>query len=194
MKFNFGCGSKKLVEYVNLDKEPIFEPELLMDLEVTPWNIDSDVADNILMSHILEHLGQTPDSFISIMKELYRISKHNCEIVIKVPHPYHYAYILDPTHVRPITPELLGPWSKKQCETVINLGLNQTHFALIHDVDFHLEKINYDWDQQVLATLQEMNLIPKDLGEKYYDDLFTRIFCNLVYEIEITLIVKKVQQ
>jgi len=39
-----------------------------------------------------------------------------------------------------------------------------------------------------------MNLIPKDLGEKYYDDLFTRIFCNLVYEIEITLIVKKVQQ
>jgi len=192
MKFNFGCGSKKLAGYINVDKESKFIPDLVMDLEVTPWDIDSDIVDNIMMSHILGHLGQTPNSFISIMKELYRISKHNCEIVINVFHPYHYGYLTDPTHVRPITPELFGPWSKKQCESVINLGLNQTHFALIHDVDFNLEKVKYHWDQEVLEKLQEMNLVPKDFGERCYDDFFTRIFCNLVYEIEITLIVKKV--
>lgn len=191
MKYNFGCGAKKLLGYVNVDKESIFDPELVMDLEVTPWDIDSDSADHIVMFHILEHLGQTPDAFINIMKELYRISKHNCEINIKVPHPYHYVYISDPTHVRPITPELLGPWSKKQCEYVIHEGMSQTHFALIHDVDFHLERIKYGWDQEVLSTLKEMNLVPKNLGEHCYDDLFTRIFSNLVYEIEITLIVKK---
>lgn len=191
MKYNFGCGSRKLEGYINVDKDPGFGPDLVMDLEVTPWNIESDSADNIMMSHILEHLGQTPDSFIDIMKELYRVSKHNCEIIIKVPHPYHYVYITDPTHIRPITPELLGPWSKKQCEHVINLGLPQTHFALMYDVDFHLDKIKYGWDQEILLTLKEMNLVPKDLGERCYDDVYTRIFSNLVYEIEMTLIVKK---
>jgi hypothetical protein len=64
------------------------------------------------------------------MKELYRISKNNCEILIKVPHPYHYAYLSDPTHVRPITPELLGPMvQKEQCYYVIEKGMSQTHFA-----------------------------------------------------------------
>lgn len=192
MKYNLGCGAEKIFGFVNIDKNPIFQPDLLLDLEQTPWSsIESNSADYIMMSHIFEHLGQTPDAFINIMKELYRIAKPDCEIFIKVPHPYHYVYITDPTHIRPITPELFGPWEKKQCYHVMDLGLKQTHFALIHDVDFHLEKINYGYDREVMATLKEMNLIPKDFGERCYDDLFSRIFSNLVYEIEITLIVKK---
>lgn len=191
MKYNFGCGENKFDGFINVDKSPIFDPELVMDLEVTPWNIESHSADIILMFHILEHLGQTPDSFINIMKELYRISKHNCELIIKVPHPYHYCYITDPTHIRPITPELLAPWSKEQCKHVISRGIRQTNFALIHDVDFHMEKIKYTWDEEILSILKQMNLIPQDLGERCYDDTFTRIFSNLVSEIEIKLLVKK---
>jgi len=191
MKFNFGCGAKKLTGFCNVDISPVFDPDKILDLEKTPWDIETDSADCIIMHHIFEHLGQTPDSFINIMKELYRISKHNCEIMIKVPHPYHYVYISDPTHIRPITPELLVPWSKKQCYYCIEHGVSQTNFALIHDVDFHLESIEYKWDQDILRTLKEMNLVPKDLGDRYYDDVFSRIFSNLVCEIDMKLIVKK---
>ena len=81
MKLNLGCGSKILENYTNLDKLDYYNPNVVHDLEVTPYPFEDNSVDEILMCHILEHVGQDPDIFNNIIKELYRICK-NKSIVI----------------------------------------------------------------------------------------------------------------
>jgi len=58
MKLNMGCGFNKIKDFINVDKAPECQPDLLMDLESLPWNIESNQADEVLFNHCLEHLGQ----------------------------------------------------------------------------------------------------------------------------------------
>ncbi len=105
MKLNLGCGSKKMDGYTNVDKYDVFEPDVVQDLEKFPWAFEDNSVDEIIMHHVLEHLGQTTEEYMNILAELYRICKADATIEIFVPHPYHYNFIGDPTHVRAITPE-----------------------------------------------------------------------------------------
>jgi hypothetical protein len=42
------------------------------------------------------------------MREIYRVCRHDAVVHVVVPHPRHDDFINDPTHVRPITPEVLS--------------------------------------------------------------------------------------
>ena len=103
MKLNLGCGSKILDGYTNVDKFDYYKPDIVHDLEITPYPFEESSIDEILLSHVLEHVGQNPNIFNNIIKELYRICKNKSVINIRVPHPRHDDFISDPTHVRPIT-------------------------------------------------------------------------------------------
>ena len=83
MKLNLGCGPPKLPGYLNVDRYG--EPDLRLDLEQFPWPWASDSVDEVLASHVLEHLGTTPDAFIGVMKELYRVCRNGAEVRIAVP-------------------------------------------------------------------------------------------------------------
>ena len=73
MKLNLGCGSKILADYTNVDKFNYYKPQITHDLEVTPYPFEDDSVDEILLSHVLEHIGQNPNVFNNIIKEFYRI-------------------------------------------------------------------------------------------------------------------------
>ena len=103
MKLNLGCGNKIMEGYVNVDKFNLYDIDIKHDLERFPYPFESETVEEIILSHVLEHIGQDPDVFIKILKELYRICKNQALINIAVPHPRHEAFISDPTHVRPIT-------------------------------------------------------------------------------------------
>ena len=111
LKLNLGCGSKKLDGYLNVDK--FGEPDMVFDLETFPWPWEDSSVSKILLSHVLEHLGQDTDIYLNIIKELYRVCKNNAEILVIVPHPRHDTFMTDPTHVRPITVDGLIMFSKK---------------------------------------------------------------------------------
>ena len=85
MKLNLGCGSKILEGYTNVDKFDYYKPNIVHDLEITPYPFEENSIDEIILSHVLEHIGQDPNVFNNIIKELYRICKHNSIIEIKVP-------------------------------------------------------------------------------------------------------------
>ena len=103
MKLNLGCGNKVIEEYINVDKFDLYNVDLKHDLETFPYPFEDDSVKEIILSHVLEHIGQSPEIFIKILKELYRICKNQALIKISVPHPRHDNFISDPTHVRPIT-------------------------------------------------------------------------------------------
>ena len=103
LKINLGSGNKKYEGFLNLDKFKYFKPDIVHDLEIVPYPFKDDEVEEIRMIHILEHIGKDSDTFINIMKEIYRICCNNAKIEIVVPHPRNDDFLADPTHVRPIT-------------------------------------------------------------------------------------------
>ena len=103
-KYNLGCGNHYLFDWINIDRFPDAKPDIVMNLERFPWPIENDSADEVLLNHVLEHLGGSSDTFLGVMQELYRICQPGTKIVIRVPDPRHDDFFGDPTHQRPIAP------------------------------------------------------------------------------------------
>ena len=57
LKLNLGCGFDKREGWLNVDNFPECEPDQLLDLEATPWDLPSEAFDHILLKHVLEHVG-----------------------------------------------------------------------------------------------------------------------------------------
>ena len=70
MKLNLGCGGDKRPGWTNVDKYPEFAPDQVTDLEQLPWAWADDSVDEVMLRHVLEHLGATPDLYLGIIKEL----------------------------------------------------------------------------------------------------------------------------
>lgn len=183
MKLNLGSGQNPLPGYINVDK--FGSPDLLHDLEKFPYPWETNSIDEIVMHHILEHLGERTETFLGIIKELYRICKPDALIKITVPHPRHDAFISDPTHVRIINPSLLQLFSKKFNQECKEKKAANTPLGLYLDVDFEIidnqvvlaEPYNTDY-QNGLITTERLNLLEQQLN-------------NVVAEYRITLIAIK---
>ena len=167
MKLNLGCGSNILKGYINLDKFDYYKPDIVHDLEKFPYPFDDNSIQEILLYHVMEHIGQNPDVFNKIIKELYRICKNNSEIFIKVPHPRSDDFISDPTHVRPITQLGLALYDRDlNLEWEKNKKAN-TPLALIHNVNFKIKKINYALEDKYLNELKNKKITEQEV----YDSL-----------------------
>ena len=158
MKLNLGSGSKILEGYTNVDKYDYYKPDIVHDLENFPYPFEDNSIDEILLSHVLEHIGQSPDIFLKIIKELYRICHDDSLIKIIVPHPRHDDFISDPTHVRPITilglqlfdKELNLKWEKQNAAN--------TPLALINNVNFKIKNVKYNLDSNYVKKFQNNNI------------------------------------
>lgn len=140
IKLNLGSGKNPQSGYINVDK--FGQPDLILDLELFPWPWEDSSVSEVLLNHTLEHLGQNTDTFLRIVKELYRICKSQTLIHIAVPHPRHDDFINDPTHVRIITPDTIDLFSQKKNREWIEEGYANTPLGLYLDVDFELQRVN----------------------------------------------------
>ena len=86
------------------------------------------------MTHVLEHLGQTPSQFCGIIKEIYRVLKPGGKLRVTVPHPRSDNFLADPTHVRPILPMTMRMLSRREC--IRQRDGAMTPLALLLDVNF----------------------------------------------------------
>jgi ADP-heptose:LPS heptosyltransferase len=136
MKINLGCGSDYRPGWLNVDQFDKQSPDRVINIDSPPWPIESDTADYILLKHVLEHVGKDAGTFLAIVKELYRISKPDALIEIHVPHPRHNDFIGDPTHVRPIVPEMFNCFDLAEVERWQARGLPGTPLAIYLEVDF----------------------------------------------------------
>tara|TARA_B100001121_G_scaffold167333_1_gene146167 strand:+ start:210 stop:770 length:561 start_codon:yes stop_codon:yes gene_type:complete len=165
MKLNLGCGSKILDGYINVDKFDYYKPNIVHDLETFPYPFENNSVDEILVSHVLEHIGQSPEIFMKIIKEFYRICHDNSMIKIIVPHPRHNDFIADPTHVRPIT--ILGlqlfdkdlniKWEKDKAAN--------TPLALINGVNFKIKNAKYSLDENYMKKYKDKKINNQEIDE-----------------------------
>lgn len=82
IKLNLGCGDQILEGYQNYDLCPINAGVGKLDLNKIPYNFSDDYADEILLSHILEHLDTHP---FKIIMECHRILKMGGLLKVLVP-------------------------------------------------------------------------------------------------------------
>jgi len=146
MKLNLGCGGHHLEGWLNVDKFAAAHPDRVMDLEQLPWPMPDDVADEVLLRHVLEHVGRDTDTFLGIMRELYRVCAPGALVRVLVPHPRHQDFLQDPTHVRPIVPEMFLHWSLAVNREWQAKGLPGTPLALYCGVDFTIESVTVQLD------------------------------------------------
>lgn len=156
LKLNLGSGQNKQPGYINVDK--CGDPDVRHDLEIFPWPWGENSVGEVILCHVLEHLGERTDLYFGIIKELYRICSAGAKIYIDVPHPRHNHFLDDPSHVRTITPDGLNLFSKTKNQEWKTKGVSNSPLGVTLNVDFELVETTFNLDPEWAAKLQSGEL------------------------------------
>lgn len=187
LKLNLGCGNKKLAGFINIDQNEQCSPDLILNLENTPYPFKTNSVAYIRMDSVLEHFPSNPKNFFRILKEIYRISSNNAIIDILCPHPFHRWQIVDFTHQKPITAEGLQMLDKQFCRELIKNGDAKTPLALIYNIDFVLTNYKQFIDPTCKSHIE--NLLGKFEESKI--ESYQYLFNNIIGGQRIQMRVRK---
>jgi len=185
MKLNMGCGHNKMDGYVNVDFAPACAPDLVCDLEVFPWPWADSSIEEVVFNHSLEHLGESSRTFLAMIKELYRICRHDARIIINVPHPRHDSFLNDPTHVRPITPGILYLFDRELNDLWMREKIANSPLAHYLDVDFHLTKLETVLTEPYATQYRDKRLSDDDAAA------MVQKLNNIASEYRIVMVARK---
>jgi hypothetical protein len=184
MKLNIGCGFLKMSGYTNIDNQSICNPDIVANLEEV-WPFDDNSVTEIYAHHVLEHLGETFEKFMFIMKEMYRVSADGARWKVFVPHWQNDMFYHDPTHVRTITPIMFDMFNQNNNLNDLKSKGHQTKLGIFSGIDVELVSYNYipaePWNTQLNKkeiTIDQMSFI----GNNYN---------NVCHEIQMEINVYK---
>lgn len=126
---DWGCGGNKHPLAIGMDNVALPTVDVVHSLLETPYPFENASADEIILSHVLEHF--TFDQISLILREAHRILKPGGFVTVSVPHALCIAFASDPTHKTRFTFETL-------------FYLTPDHpFAYYADTDAHWEIERY---------------------------------------------------
>lgn len=97
MHLNLGCGKTKLPGYINIDCNPMVEPDMVHDISII-FPFDADSIDEIRAHDVLEHVPTL--STMPVIAEIWRILKPGGIFDVQVPDAEHgQGAFMDPTHI-----------------------------------------------------------------------------------------------
>lgn len=174
MKIHFGCGNDKKKGFLNCDISKNVNPDKVVNLEKKlPFKDNS--AEEIILNHVLEHII----NFIPLMHELWRISKKNVLIKIKVPFYSSWGQFNDPTHVRFFTPFTFNYFNGKG---------NYSHEVQTKKEMFKIEKSKINFGVGKSSILNKILNPLLNLNHQIYCRFFSWIFPASEIEFELRVI------
>lgn len=162
-RLNLGSGAEKLEGYHNVDRSPHVNADEIVDLEQTPWPWKDNEFNHIVAKDILEHLGETPQKFLAIIKEMYRVSRNGAIWEIQTPHWRSDNLLNDPTHIRAITPQMMEMFNQKHIMWTIKEGLSHSSLAFDTNVDVEICDIKYDFTHIVKERISNGEMTQQEL-------------------------------
>lgn len=94
---NLGAGlDRSIPGAVTVDRSPLASPDILHDLDIFPWPIESNGFDLIVCREVVEHLAD----LVRAMEEIHRIGRPGARAHITTPHFSCSNSFTDPTHRR----------------------------------------------------------------------------------------------
>ncbi len=91
---NLGCGSKRIDGATNVDRVASVHPDVVHDLDQTPWPFGPSSFDEVVGYDVLEHAAD----IVRFMEEIHRVSAPGAIIRLTVPHFSCANAWRDPTH------------------------------------------------------------------------------------------------
>jgi hypothetical protein len=162
-KLNLGCGFKKFDGFVNVDNSDLVKPDQKVDLNVFPWPWKDNEFQHIVAKDILEHLGDTGDDFIKIIKEMYRVSANGAVWEVQTPHWRCDTALDDPTHKRLITMGMFNLFNKARQFNKATSGESDSLLAFEHDVDIEICDMNFEYTPPFEQRIKEKTITQDEL-------------------------------
>jgi len=145
IKLNLGCGFQKLEGFVNVDISDISEPDVKHDLMQFPWPFETSSVDHIVAKDILEHVGNSSDDFIAVIKEMYRVSANGAAWEVQFPHHRSDLAYDDPTHIRRLTQTTFKMFDQKRALEMQKRKQAESPLSLIYDIDIEVCDVKHEW-------------------------------------------------
>lgn len=124
MKLNLGCGHDYRKGWVNCDLKPGWTVDRAFDLRTPPYPFEAESADEIYLSHVLEHL----EHWEVCIDECLRLLKPLGILEVRVP----YGPVYVPYHVRFFNPHTLDAYFLQQrYEDCCQFDFDKPPFALV---------------------------------------------------------------
>lgn len=152
MKLNLGCGKDIKKGWLNCDYLPGEGVDKVFDAS-EPFPFDANIFDEVLASHVLEHIQNWPD----VILECHRVLKPNGMLEVRVPYGIG-SHNYDPTHVRFFWPNSLDNFFVKPKTTSNEPYAQRKLFDLIY---FRVRRIF--WFRQYLIKYLKV----RSLENKY---------------------------
>ena len=187
LKLNLGCGNKKLDGYINIDGSDHCKPDILFDLENTPYPFKSNSVSEIRMKSVLEHFPLESKKFFELLKEIYRICENEAKIYIECPHPFHRWQVVDFTHQKAIHIEGLQMLDKEYCLKLIEAKSTKSPLGVMYGIDFKIEEYSYTIDPKCRKHIEN---ILGQFDEKKIES-YSYLFNNVAATQKITLKARK---
>lgn len=182
-RVNLGCGLKKIEGFVNVDKSLTVKPDVVADLNQFPWPFKDNEFDHIVAKDILEHLGDTSNDFVKVMKEMYRISHNGAIWEIQSPHWNCDIAIDDPDHKRKITMGMFNLFNKRMLlEKLQTEGSDSAH-AFEHDVDIEICDMQFDYTGPWAERIRKREISQDELT--YALNHFNNVAMSVKYLIQV---------
>jgi SAM-dependent methyltransferase len=89
-----GCGRKKHPGALGIDLSRDTDADVVHDLNLLPWPLESESFDQILLQDVLEHL----DDPYGVFGELHRVARPGAHVLLRTPHFSSVLAYSDPTH------------------------------------------------------------------------------------------------
>lgn len=96
IKLDIGCGQFKQKGFVGLDQYRQPGVDIVWDIQRFPWPVPDSCCFQVLMSHIWEHIE--PKYRFAVMDELWRICRHDGQLLLSCPYAGSYLEAAHPAH------------------------------------------------------------------------------------------------
>lgn len=182
-RLNMGCGLKKIEGFVNTDSNPMVKPDVLVDFNQFPWPFKDNEFDHIVAKDVLEHLGNTGEDFIKIIKEMYRVSHNGAIWEVQTPHWRCDTALDDPTHRRLITKGMFGMFNKRmQIERLQDDGPDSP-LAFEHDVDIEVCDMQFEYTKPWADKVRERTVSEEELN--FALNHFNNVASSIMFLIQV---------
>lgn len=151
MRLNLGCGGKKLLGYINIDRENNYsenKPDVVADIRKLPYEDNS--VDEVLAIHVIEHfyLWEVED----VLKEWRRVLKPGGALIVELPclEKIMYWLLTEPKIHMTLwglygdpgfkNPDMVHKWaytSKQMAHLIRDTGFNE---VAVEEAKFHVPK------------------------------------------------------